>query len=203
MAQRLVRALRSVFDVRVWAHLFRLVHFYGYSHVLPRARVTMGQGVRMAPNVSIRNGERITIGAGAHIGERCYLWAGDDLGQIDIGEKALFGPEVFITASNYMIKPGTPVMDQPKIEKDVRIGRDVWLGARTVVLAGVTVGDGCIIAAGAVITRSVPPNSIVAGVPARVIGMRTEPEEAPTPVGVSGTVSGPAASPEPGREQPA
>jgi acetyltransferase-like isoleucine patch superfamily enzyme len=169
---RLVNAVRSVLDLRIWVHLLRIVHFYGYSHVMPRFRVTMGRNARMAPNVSIRNGERISIGAGAHIGERCYLWAGNDTGRIDIGEKALFGPEVFVTSSNYMTLPGIPVMDQPKIEKDVSIGRDVWLGARSVVLAGVSVGDGCIVAAGAIVTRSVSSGSIVAGVPARVVGVR-------------------------------
>lgn len=172
MASRLLGAVRSVLHPKIWAHLLRILHFYGYSHVLPRARMALGVGVRMAPNVSIRNGERISVGAGAHIGERCFLWAGDGHGRIDIGEKALFGPEVFVTASNYQTRPGIPVMDQPKIEKDVRIGRDVWLGARSVVVAGVTIGDGCVIGAGAVVTRSLPANTVAAGVPARIVGSR-------------------------------
>jgi acetyltransferase-like isoleucine patch superfamily enzyme len=88
----------------------------------------------------------------------------------------LLGPEVFITASNYQIKPGTPVMDQPKLERDVVIGDDVWLGARAMVVAGVEIGDGCIIGASSVVTRSIPPGSIAVGNPARIIGHRGDPK---------------------------
>ena len=102
----------------------------------PRRAADIGPGVRMAPNVSLRNGERIKIGAYSHIGSRCSLWAGDSVGRITLGRHALLGPEVFITASNYQIEPGTPVMDQPKRERDVVIGDDVWLGARVMVVAG-------------------------------------------------------------------
>jgi acetyltransferase-like isoleucine patch superfamily enzyme len=84
----------------------------------------------------------------------------------------LLGPEVFITASNYQIKPGTPVMNQPKLERDVVIGDDVWLGARVVVVAGVEIGDGCIIGASSVVTRSIPAGSIAVGNPARIVGQR-------------------------------
>jgi acetyltransferase-like isoleucine patch superfamily enzyme len=169
---RLVRVIRSFAGPSTWLHPLRMLHFYGYSHVLPRRLMTMGPGTRMAPNTSIRNGERISIGARGHIGERCYLWAGDGHGRIDIGDNVLLAPEVFITASNYRRCSGIPMEVQPKDERDVRIGSDVWLGARVVVVAGVTIGDGCVVGAGAVVTRSLPAGSIAAGVPARVVGRR-------------------------------
>ena len=59
---------------------------------------------------------------------------------------------------------------------EVVIEDDVWIGSRATILAGVTVGRGAIVGAGAVVTRSVPPMAIVAGVPARVIGQRGEPQ---------------------------
>ena len=123
-----------------------------------------------APNVSFRNAERITIGAGTHIGEHSVIWAGDSTGRITFGEKCLLAPNVTVTASNYGIAQGIPVMDQPKVERDIVIGRDVWLGANVVVLAGVTIGDGAIVGAGASSRRTCPPNCIAGGVPARVIG---------------------------------
>lgn len=126
----------------------------------------------MSPSVSLRNGVRIAIGDGVHIGERSCLWAGNTHGRIILGDKALLGPEVYITASNYGTQWGTPVMDQPTIESDVSVGAGAWLGVRATVLAGVTIGDGAIVAAGAVVTRDVPSGSVVAGVPARVIGWR-------------------------------
>jgi acetyltransferase-like isoleucine patch superfamily enzyme len=63
-------------------------------------------------------------------------------------------------------------MHQPRIEEDIVIGRDVWLGARVIVVAGVSIGDGCIVGAGSVVTRSLPPNSIAVGSPARIVGCR-------------------------------
>ena len=98
------------------------------------------------------------------------------VGRITLGRHALLGPEVFITASNYQTKPGTPVMDQPKLERDVVIGDDVWLGARVIVVAGVEIGDGCIIGASSVVTRSIPAGSIAVGNPARVVGHRGDPK---------------------------
>jgi acetyltransferase-like isoleucine patch superfamily enzyme len=137
----------------------------------------VGRGTGLAPNVSLRNGKRIRIGSHTHIGERCYLWAGDSTGQIVIGDYVSLAPEVFITASDYQFVAGRPFREQPKRERDVIIGNDVWLGARVVVTAGVTIGDGCIVGAGAVVTRNLPPGSIAVGVPARVVSQRS-PEKA-------------------------
>ncbi len=149
-----------------------MLHFASYSHVQQVPLLDRGADVSFAPNVSFRNAERITIGAGTHIGEQSIIWAGNSTGRITFGEKCLLAPHVTITASNYGTEPGRFIMDQPKIEEDITIGRDVWLGANTVVLAGVTIGDGAIIAAGAVVTRDVPAGAIVGGVPAKVIGTR-------------------------------
>ena len=173
---RAVGFVLSLADPRAWLQLFRLVHYYNYDHVRPRRLADIGPGVRMAPNVSLRNGERIKIGAYSHIGGHCWLWAGDSVGRITLGRHALLGPEVFITASNYQTEPGIPVMDQPKLERDVVVGDDVWLGARVVVVPGVEIGDGCIVGASSVVTRSIPAGSIAVGNPARVVGLRGDPK---------------------------
>ena len=173
MPSRPFRFVASLLDPRVYLHILRILHYYNYSHVSQRRLVVYDKSVRMAPNVSFRNGERITIGARSHIGERCSLWAGAGTGRITIGEDALFGPEVFVTASNYgFVRRDIPVMHQPRVERDVTIGRDSWLGRGVVVLPGVDIGEGAIVAAGAVVSRDVAPWSIVAGVPAREIGRR-------------------------------
>lgn len=179
MKPKLGGVARSLLDPRTYAQAFRLLHFAAYSHVQQVRLLQRGANVSFAPNVSFRNAERITLGDGTHIGEHSILWAGNSTGRIVLGEKCLLAPNVTITASNYATAPGEFVMDQPKIEKDILIGRDVWLGANTVVLAGVTIGDGAIIAAGAVVTRDVPAGSIVGGVPAKVIGWREPPAESP------------------------
>jgi len=178
MTGKLTGVARSLLDPRTYAQAFRLLHFASYSHVQQLKRLNRGPNVSFAPNVSFRNAERITLGAGTHIGEHSIVWAGNSTGRIILGEKCLLAPNVTITASNYATVPGQFVMDQPKIEEDIVLGSDVWLGANTVVLAGVTIGDGAIVAAGAVVTRDVPAGAIVGGVPAKVIGWRGgEPEE--------------------------
>jgi acetyltransferase-like isoleucine patch superfamily enzyme len=169
---RITGALRSVLDVRTYLQAFRLLHFASYAHVQQVRLLQRGSDVSFAPNVSFRNAERITIGDGTHIGEHSVIWAGNSTGRVVFGRKCLLAPNVTITASNYAIEPGAYIMDQPKIEQDVILGSDVWLGANSVVLAGVTIGDGAVIAAGAVVTRDVPAGAIVGGVPAKVIGLR-------------------------------
>jgi acetyltransferase-like isoleucine patch superfamily enzyme len=169
---RIIGFLGSILDPRCYLHGFRMIHYYGYSHVRERRKIEAGKGSRFAPNVSFRNGERIRVGRECHIGENCYLWAGNSTGRIDIGDFVSMAPGVFITASDYRFMPGQPFRKQPKRERDIRIGTDVWLGAGVVVTAGVTIGNGCIVGAGAVVTRDLPVNSIAAGVPARVIGQR-------------------------------
>jgi acetyltransferase-like isoleucine patch superfamily enzyme len=184
-------ALRSFADPMTYFQAVRLLHYYSYSHVRPRRRLTLGEGATIAPNVSLRNGERIAIGRGSKIGERAYIWAGDSSGRVTIGEDCRFGPEVFVTASDYGLSPDAKIAEQERNERDVVIGNDVWLGARVFVGAGVTIGDGSVVSAGSVVTKSLPPGSVAVGNPARIVrrredyadaAPRTEPESDPDPV---------------------
>jgi acetyltransferase-like isoleucine patch superfamily enzyme len=162
----------SIIDPRAWAHLLRVVHYNNYANVRLRRRADIAHGVRMAPNVSLMNPERIKIGPYSYIGARCSLWAGNSRGRVMIGHHALLGPEVFIAAGNCRLEHETPVMDQSMYEGDVVIGDDVLLGARAMVVAGVEIGNGSVVAADSVVTRSIPPGSIAGGSPARIIGRR-------------------------------
>ena len=175
------RVLETVLNPGTYLHPIRLLHYYGYSHVLPRRRLTLGKSARIAPNVSLRNGERIAIGDGTHVGERAYLWAGDESGRITIGKHCRLGPEVFVTASDYGLQPDQLIAHQERNERDVIIGDDVWLGARVFVGAGVEIGDGCVVSAGSVVARSLPAGSIAVGVPARIVRRREDYARAESP----------------------
>lgn len=166
--------LTSFLDPMTYFQVIRLLHFYGYTHVQPRRKVTMGEGATLAPNVSLRNGERISIGARSKVGERAYLWAGDANGRVTIGEDCRLGPEVFVTASDYGLAPDETIAGQPRNERDVVIGNDVWLGARVFVGAGVSIGDGCVVSAGSVVSKSLPAGSIAVGIPARIVRRRED-----------------------------
>jgi acetyltransferase-like isoleucine patch superfamily enzyme len=172
-AGRVLRGIGAILDPRAYAHLLRIMNYYNYSHVRPRRLLSLGRDVALSPNVVFANAARISIGSGSNIGARCTLWAGPSVGRIIIGEHALLGPDVLLTAANYRFNDGSPVTAQPMDEADVVIGRDVWLGAKVVVLPGVTIGDGTIIGAGSVVTKSIGPGLVAVGVPARVVGERT------------------------------
>jgi acetyltransferase-like isoleucine patch superfamily enzyme len=170
---KLIQAFVGFLDPRVYLHVLRLIHFYNYSHVQQRRKMRIGKGTKLSPNLSIRNGERITVGIQSHLGERCFLWAGDLSGEIIIGNQVSFAPGVFVTASDYRFEAGVPFRHQEKKEQDVVIGDDVWLGAGVIVTAGVRIGEGCIVGAGAVVTKDLAAGSIAVGVPAKVIASRT------------------------------
>ncbi len=171
-----MRLVVGLFDPRLWAHGVKLLNYYNYSHLQPLRRVTMGPGCNISPNAGFANPERIEIGARVTLGARTMLWAGPARGRIEIGDDVLFAPDVMVTAANYRFNDGQPVTKQAMDEADVVIGRDVWLGAKVVILPGTKLGDGAIIAAGAVVRGEIPAMAIAGGVPARVIGQRSLPQ---------------------------
>jgi acetyltransferase-like isoleucine patch superfamily enzyme len=117
----------------------------------------------------------IQVGDDVFIGPGAILQASES--SIIIGNKVLFGPNVTIMGGDhntsvvgqfmYDVKVKRPEDDQPIVIED-----DVWIGAGVTILKGVRLSRGCIVAAGAVVTHDVPPYSVAAGVPARVIGLR-------------------------------
>jgi len=118
----------------------------------------------------IHLGDNVLISRGGH------FRAGRN-SKIAIGDNCLFGPSVIIETHNHgFSRTDIPMNQQQLTEKDIIIGNDVWVGARVVILQGVTIGDGAIVAAGAVVTKDVAPYSIVGGVPAKLIRMRKEDE---------------------------
>lgn len=172
LISRLRRAVSSILDPGVLLHPFRLMHYYGYSHVKQRRQLTLGRDVRIAPNVSFANAERITLGDQVQVGARCSLWAGKSTSRIRVGDRTTFGPEVFVTAADYGLAADQRITDQAMIERDITVGADCWIGTRAILTAGITIGDGAVIGAGSVVTKDVPAGAIAVGVPAKVVRMR-------------------------------
>lgn len=126
-------------------------------------QVNIEQGALFSARVSL--GDYSGIGVNARINGTCT-----------IGHHVMMGADVVILTRNHAFgRTDIPMMDQGfEEERPVVIGNDVWIGDRVIILPGVTVGDGSIIAAGAVVSRDVPAYAIVGGVPARVIKMRKD-----------------------------
>ncbi len=91
-----------------------------------------------------------------------------DDGNINIGNDCMFGPNVTIVTASHPVAPEKR-RGGYQFNKDVNIGNDVWLAANVIILPGVTIGDGSVVAAGAVVNKDVPANVVVAGVPARIV----------------------------------
>lgn len=92
------------------------------------------------------------------------------IGPVTIGHHVNLAQGITVTALNHKFKnPDIRIDEQGVSTKPVVIGNDIWVGANAVILPGVTIGDHSVIAAGAIVTKDVPPHSLVAGVPAKVI----------------------------------
>ena len=92
---------------------------------------------------------------------------------IDIGDDTLIGPGCTLWSVNHRYRDiGVPIRLQGYDAQGIVVGRDCWIAARAIVLPGVNIGAGSVIGAGALVNRSCEPGSILAGVPAKVVGMR-------------------------------
>lgn len=108
-------------------------------------------------------GKNITIGKNVFINMGCKF---QDQGGIFVDDGALIGHNVVLATLNHDINPETR---QSMTPRPIHIGKNAWIGSNSTILPGVTVGDGAIVAAGAVVNRDVPKNTIVGGIPAKVI----------------------------------
>jgi acetyltransferase-like isoleucine patch superfamily enzyme len=126
--------------------------------------------ILFATGVIAYKGAGISIGDRTGISARAYF-AGQ--GGISIGKDVIMGPNVQIFSENHNFSDLELTIKEQGVTKiPVIIGDNCWIGAGATILAGVTIGNGCVIAASSVVSKSVPANSIVAGVPAKVIKSR-------------------------------
>ena len=128
---------------------------------------SIGDNVSIHDNVFFFNIENMKFGNNVSIHPMCYFQAS---GGIEIGNDVSIAHGVTLMTQNHGYEDRSiPIKDQPVISEPIIIEDNVWIGAKATVLYGRRIGKNSVIAAGAVVTKDVPPNTVVAGVPARVI----------------------------------
>jgi len=121
-------------------------------------------------NVRIKHRENLVMGDGVCINDDVWINA---VGGVTIGNNVLIGPKVVVHSANHKFSDvEKPISEQGHTLKAVTIEDDVWIGASSVILAGVTIGKGVVVGAGSIVNKNVEAYSVVAGNPARVIGRR-------------------------------
>ncbi len=130
----------------------------------------VGKKVNIDSDVIFYNMRQSEIGDYSGIGMKSYI------GLVRIGRHVMIGPELMALSRNHRIADlKKPMREQGrKADRRIVIEDDVWIGGRVILLPGISVGRGAVVGAGSVVTKDVPPFSIVAGNPAKIVGKRTE-----------------------------
>ena len=140
----------------------------GDFSVIQGKNITIEDDVFIHPNVFVRGEEKIYVGKGTTVNRNTLL-----LDNVSVGERCSIAGNSVIVGSNHKYSDSVQkIKDQGMSSIGITIGDDVWIGANASILDGVTIGNGSIIAAGAVVTADVPPMSVYGGVPARLIKKR-------------------------------
>lgn len=137
--------------------------------------IELGDRVQVFRDTILETGEgaSLTVGAGSSIHPRCSLHA--NVASIRIGSGVLIGPNCAVYSYDHGVEPAQSIRAQPLTTKgDVEIGDESWLGVGVIVLSGVRIGKGSVIAAGSVVTHDIPDNAVAIGTPARVVRMRCD-----------------------------
>ena len=138
----------------------------GKAHLQLRGTTQIGDKFMVEGLVAVTI--KVDAGARLSIGDRVYMNAGTSIEayhELTIGNDVLIGPFAsIIDDDRHQVEPGAAQYKGPTI-----VGNNVWLGRNAAVLPGVTIGDGAVIGANSVVTKSIPPNSFAAGAPAQVL----------------------------------
>ena len=168
---------KNLSDLIIWLIYTHFVSKIPYSVgdkirklITKRLFKEVGVGTSISTNVKLLCPQQICIGKRVGIPNNVTL---DGRGGLEIGDDTMVGFEsIILTSTHNSNRRDIPIREQGMFRAPIRIGTDVWIGARVIILPGVTIGDGAIIGVNAVVTKDIPPNTIVGGVPAKFIKER-------------------------------
>lgn len=138
------------------------------------SQVSIGRSTMIRPsgNYSREVGEGMSVGNRSSIGPHCFIGCS---GFISIGDNVMLGPGVRLFAENHVYADNDVLLKDQGVQRDaITIEDDCWIASGVTVTAGVTIGHGSVVGAGSVVTKDIPPFSIAAGVPAKILSSRSE-----------------------------
>jgi acetyltransferase-like isoleucine patch superfamily enzyme len=179
-ARLIVRLLR-----RRWLTPYgRRIQTDGLAFIGPRVVIEIGKAGRLelgrwswvghGTKLRCHEGE-VSIGAKTVLGQECTISAYQ---HVSIGRECVIADRVMLIDFDHgVVEVDRPIRLQGIYKRDVRVGNNVWIGYGACILRGVTIGDNAIVGTSAVVTKDVPANAVVAGIPARVIRLRDAPKQ--------------------------
>jgi acetyltransferase-like isoleucine patch superfamily enzyme len=184
LTPRYARLVLGLLRRRYLSTYGRRLHLDGLAFVAPRVviqigrqgRVELGRWTWLGHGTKVRCHEgTVSIGAKTVLGQECTISAYQ---HVSIGRECVIADRVMLIDFDHgAAEVERPVRVQGIYKRDVRVGNNVWIGYGACILRGVTIGDNAIVGTSAVVTRDVPANAVVGGLPARIIRMREEPRE--------------------------
>ena len=176
---RLIKPLSSTLSRIFWLTAAKIknagfdgsVQFDGKIYLIGTGNVNIGSRSRIGPGVEFGTeaSGHIVLGKSVRVNRGTTLVSYE---HISIGDDTLIGEFVSIRDANHGVSPEKLIREQPHTRKAIKIGRDVWIGRGSVILPGVEIGDGSIIGANSVVTKSVPAGTIAVGSPAKPLRKR-------------------------------
>jgi len=149
---------------------YRILNALKSSYLRLIYRAKIGKRVVYYPGIWIFTGRNLSVGNDVDFAKGVLITTD---GGVSIGHRVLIGYGTQILSANHVVPPApNRIFHSGHIKKPIRIEDDVWLGAKSIVLPGVNIGEGAVVAAGSVVTKDVPAFSYVGGVPAKVIKYR-------------------------------
>lgn len=177
LVKKIINRIRLLFKESKWGRRGNNSRIIKPMRIIGKRNMYIGDNVIILNNARMETidtwqGEKlngsIKIGKGTSIEQNCHIIAADEL---CIGEDCVISANVYISDCNHGYAPGARIMDQPLEIKKTRIGNSVFIGIGAKIMPGVTIGNNSVVGANAVVTHDVEANTIVAGIPAKAIGV--------------------------------
>ena len=167
------QAIKSLLNLGLIKDMIYRFAYNTVNHTIGKQAASIGNNTKIHPTAFIRHGERVIMGEHCFINHNNVIQGGKNEAKVILGNHVQTGPGVMMFAFNHGTElNGIPMIDQDYFEADIVIEDDVWIGAGSIITAGVHIGKGCVIGSNSVGPRDLPENMVCVGGPCKPIKLR-------------------------------